>query len=154
MSGLVGKLAEAPYNGEAELGSLAGSLALEFDDLFPVAEALHLLEFAELKDGTLKLTAAGRILADSAAEDRKLLFREHMLRFVPLAGHICRVLGERSDHRAPRVRFEIELEDHLSRHDAKNTIRIATAWGRYAEVFSYDDKTGMLSAISRSATAK
>jgi hypothetical protein len=43
---------------------------------------------------------------------------------------------------------KIELEDHLSRHDAKDTIRIATAWGRYAEVFCYDDKTGMLSALA------
>lgn len=31
-----------------------------------------------------------------------------------------------------------------SRHDAKRTIRTATARGRYAEVFSYDDKSGML----------
>jgi NitT/TauT family transport system ATP-binding protein len=148
ISGLVGKLAEPPYGGEAELGALAGSLALEVDDLFPVAEALHLLEFAELKDGILKLTAAGRVFADSGMDERKMLFREHLLHFVPLTAHICRVLGERGGHRAPRVRFEIELEDHLSRHDAKDTIRIATAWGRYAEVFSYDDKTGMLSALA------
>jgi NitT/TauT family transport system ATP-binding protein len=47
----------------------------------------------------------------------------------------------------PPCASRIELEDHLSRHDAKNTLRIATAWGRYTEVFSYDDKTGMLSAI-------
>lgn len=145
ITGLVGKLIEPPFAGEAELGALSSSLALELDDLFPVAEALHMLEFAELKNGRLKLTAAGRIFADASAEERKRLFKEHMLRFVPLTAHICRVLSERSDHRAPRVRFEIELEDHLSRHDAKRTIRTATAWGRYAEVFSYDDKSGMLS---------
>jgi NitT/TauT family transport system ATP-binding protein len=77
ISGLVGKLAE-PLYGEAELGALAGSLALEVDDLFPVAAALHLLEFAELKDGILKLTAAGRVFADSGKDERKMLFREHL----------------------------------------------------------------------------
>ena len=147
MSGLIEKLAEPPYSGQADLGALANSLALEVDDLFPVAEALHMLEFAELKDGMLKLTASGRIFADGNTDQRKVLFKEHMLRFVPLAAHICRVLGERSDHRAPRLRFEVELEDHLNRHDAKNTLRVATAWGRYAETFGYDDKTGMLSAL-------
>jgi NitT/TauT family transport system ATP-binding protein len=148
MSGLIEKLATAPFAGEAELGALANALTFEVDDLFPVAEGLHMLEFAELKDRHLKLTAAGRVFAGGDTEQRKLLFKEHMLRFVPLIAHICRVLGERSDHRAPRVRFEIELEDHLTRHDAKNTMRVATAWGRYAEAFAYDDKTGMLSAVA------
>jgi len=149
MSGLIEKLAAPPYGGEAEFGELASSLTLEIDDLFPIAEGLHMLEFAELKDGHLKLTAAGRAFEHGNTEQRKLLFKEHLLRFVPLTGHICRVLGERTDHRAPRVRFEIELEDHLTRRDAKNTLRVATAWGRYAELFAYDDKTGMLSTAAR-----
>jgi NitT/TauT family transport system ATP-binding protein len=147
MSGLIEKLAAAPFAGEADLGALANALSFEVDDLFPVAEGLHILEFAELKDRRLKLTAAGRVFAEGDTEQRKILFKEHVLRFVPLIGHICRVLSERSDHRAPRARFEIELEDHLTRHDAKNTIRAGTAWGRYAEAFAYDDKTGMLSAV-------
>jgi len=148
ISGLIERLAGAPYNGEADLRTLAGSLMLEVDDLFPIAEGLHMLEFAELKDGTLKLTASGRVFAHGDTEQRKLLFREHLLRFVPLTAHICRVLHDRHDRRAPRVRFEIELEDHLSRHDAKSTLRAVTAWGRYAELFAYDDKTGMFSAVS------
>jgi len=69
------------------------------------------------------------------------LFREHLLRFVPLAAHIHRILDEREDHQAPRVRFEAELEDHLTRQDADRTLRVVTAWGRYAELFAYDDKT-------------
>jgi NitT/TauT family transport system ATP-binding protein len=147
MSGLIERLVAPPYDGEADLGALASSLVLEVDDLFPIAEALHMLEFAELRDGTLKLTAAGRVFAHSDTEQRKLLFREHLLHFVPLAGHICRILQERNDHRAPRMRFEIELEDHLTRRDSRRTLGVATAWGRYAELFSYDDKVGMFSTI-------
>jgi NitT/TauT family transport system ATP-binding protein len=147
MSGLVELLAAPPYNGQAELATLASALALEVDDLFPIAEALHILEFAELKDGALKLTAAGGVFARGSTEERKLLFREHLLRFVPLAAHICRVLGEREGHSAPRMRFQIELEDHLTGPDAQGTLRSATAWGRYGELFAYDAKTRMFSAI-------
>jgi NitT/TauT family transport system ATP-binding protein len=147
MSGLVETLAAPPYNGQAELATLASALALEVDDLFPIAEALHILEFAELKDGALKLTAAGRVFAHSDIEERKRLFKEHMLRFVPLAAHICRVLGERAGKSAPRRRFQIELQDHLTGREAELTLRAATAWGRYAELFAYDDKTRMFSAI-------
>lgn len=152
ISGLVEKLIAAPYGGQADLGTLATSLVLEVDDLFPIAEALHMLEFAELKNGALKLTAPGRIFATSDTEQRKLLFKEHLLRFVPLIAHICRVLSERTDHRAPRARFEIELEDHLTRRDANKTLNVATAWGRYAELFAYDDKMGFFH--SRHTTAR
>ena len=147
ISGLVERLAAPPYNGQAELATLASALTLDVDDLFPIAEALHILEFAELKDGALKLTAAGRVFAHGDTEERKQLFREHLLRFVPLAAHICRVLGERESHNAPRMRFQIELEDHLTGPDAQGTLRGVTAWGRYAELFAYDDKARMFSSI-------
>jgi NitT/TauT family transport system ATP-binding protein len=140
LSGLVETLAAPPYSGRAELAALAQSHSLEVDDLFPIAEALHTLEFAELGDGNLKLTAAGRVLAESGTEDRKRLFREHLIRFVPLAAHISRILDERGTHRAPRTRFETELEDHMPRREAERTLRAIISWGRYAELFAYDDR--------------
>ena len=149
MSGLVSILAAPPYNGRAELDTLARSLGLKVNDLFPIAEVLHILEFAELSEGALKLTAAGQVFSRSGAEQRKQLFKEHLLRFVPLAAHICRVLHERSGGSAPRARFETELEDHLNRHDSERTLRAVTAWGRFAEVFAYDDKTRMFLLIPR-----
>jgi len=150
MSGLIAFLAAPPYDGRAELDTLATTLSLTVNDLFPIAEGLHLLEFAELKDGGLKLTAAGQVFAGSGTDERKKLFREHLLRFVPLTAHICRVLQEREGHSAPRLRFEVELEDHLSRDDAERTLRAATAWGRYAELFGYDDNTQAYSTIAPS----
>jgi len=146
--GLLAILAAPPYDGQAELDTLASSLALKTNELFIIAEGLHILEFAELNEGALKLTAAGRVFAHSDTDERKRLFKEHLLRFVPLAAHICRVLKEREGHWAPRARFEIELEDHLNRHDAERTLRTATAWGRYAELFGYDDKTRAFTAMT------
>lgn len=151
LNGLIVILAAPPYSGQAELETLATSLALKANDLFPLAEALHILEFAELKDGALKLTAAGHVFAQSDTEGRKRLFKEHLLRFVPLTAHICRVLHERQGGSAPRMRFEVELEDHLNRHDAERTLRAVTAWGRYAELFSYDDKSRAFSIFPHSA---
>ena len=141
INGIVETLVLPPYEGRAELAKIASTLGLEVDDLFPIAEALHILEFAEIKDGAIKLTAAGRIFAKSGTEERKRLFREHLLRFVPLAAHIRHVLDEREGHSARRVRFESELEDHLTRQDVEKTLRALIGWGRYAELFTYDDKT-------------
>jgi NitT/TauT family transport system ATP-binding protein len=87
------------------------------------------------------LTAAGQLFAQSGTEERKRLFREHLIRFVPLAAHIRQVLDEREGHQAPRARFEFELQDHLNQGDADNTLQAIIEWGRYAELFSYDDRT-------------
>ena len=139
--GLVDAIASPPYDGQAELATIAHLPALVTKDVLAVSEVLHILEFAELKDGWIKLTAAGRIFAQVGVDERKKLFKEHLLRFVPFVAHIHRVLEERGDHSAPRIRFESELEDHLSSEDAERTLQTIIRWGRYAEIFSYDDDT-------------
>lgn len=138
--GFIERLASAPYDGCAELSTIAHEPSLATRDVLAVAEVLHILEFAEVKNASIKLTAAGRMFAQAGMEERKRLFREHLLQFVPFVAHIQRVLDEREDHAAPRVRFESELQDHLSASDSESTLETIIRWGRYAEVFSYDDE--------------
>jgi NitT/TauT family transport system ATP-binding protein len=141
LAGLIEAVAAPPYGGHADLADVAQALNQEIDDLFPLADALQILGFAQLDEGRIRLTTAGKMLAESGTDDRKRLFAEHLLQFVPLAAHIRHVLEEREGHQAPRVRFEYELEDHLTRNDAERTLRAVIGWGRYAEVFEYDAKT-------------
>jgi len=139
LSGLIETLAAAPFNGKADLPVLADELHLEMDELFPVSESLQMLHFAEIEGGDIKLTDVGKQFAEFGMDDRKKLFQRQLLAYVPLAAHIRRVLQERANHAAPRSRFLDELEDHMSTEDAEHTLRAVTAWGRYAEVFAYDD---------------
>lgn len=143
LMGLLEIVTTPPSEGEAQLGEIAARLSVTMDDLFPAAEALHILQFAELRDGAIALTPAGRVFIDSEIDERKLLFKEHLLHFVPLAAHIRQVLDDRPDHKAPLSRFLEELEDHLNYNDATNTLRTVIAWGRYAELFSYDEAAKM-----------
>lgn len=71
ISGLLETHAAPPYQGTAEFAKIATSLALELNQIFPAAAALHLLEFAEVSRDSIKLTAAGRVFAQSSTEDRK-----------------------------------------------------------------------------------
>ena len=87
---------------------------MEVDDLFPVAEALQLLRFAEIEGGDIRLTDTGKQFAEGGTDDRKKLFQRQLLAYVPLAAHIRRVLQERANHTAPRSRFRDELEDHMT----------------------------------------
>jgi NitT/TauT family transport system ATP-binding protein len=144
-SGLIETLAAEPYNGKADLPVLADELHLEADELFPVAEAMQMFHFAEVGGGDIKLTDTGKQFAELGMDDRKKLFQKQLLAYIPLATHIRRVLQERANHVAPKSRFLDELEDHMSTEDAEHTLRAVTAWGRFAEVFAYDDDTGTFS---------
>jgi NitT/TauT family transport system ATP-binding protein len=139
LAGLIETVAAPPYRGQADLPEIARTLQLEIDDLFPVAELLQSLGFAELAQGDIVLRPAARTFAEADPETRKRLFAEHLLAAVPLAQLIRRVLDERPAHRAPRVRFEQELEDHLTDAAAEETLDAVIDWGRYAEIFAYDD---------------
>jgi NitT/TauT family transport system ATP-binding protein len=145
LSGLLEAVAAAPYVGKADLPVIAPSLQMEIDDLFPVAETLQMLRFAEVAGGDIRLTAEGRQFAGFDTDQRKRLFARHLLNYVALAGHIRRVLDERPEHRAPWSRFADELEDHMSPGAAEQTLRAVVDLGRYAEVFAYNDQTHVFS---------
>jgi NitT/TauT family transport system ATP-binding protein len=145
MAGLMETLAGPPYDGRADLPALAASLQLELDDLFPLGETLQLLRFAELAEGDITLTEAGRRFVAADTDTRKRIFGEALLAYVPLVKSIRQVLDERWNHRASAVRFRDELEDHMSPDYAEDTLRSAIAWGRYAELFSYDEEAEQFS---------
>jgi NitT/TauT family transport system ATP-binding protein len=126
-------------DGRADLPALAEELNFEVDDLFPIAETLQLLRFAEVAQGDIQLTAAGRRFAESDLDDRKRLFAEHLIAYVPLAALIKRVLDERPNHRARAARFSEELEDFMSEDYAEDTLKAVVAWCRFAELFIYDE---------------
>ncbi|MEM5326661.1 nitrate/sulfonate/bicarbonate ABC transporter ATP-binding protein [Paraburkholderia sp. JHI2823] len=145
MAGLIETLAAAPYHGRADMPEIARSLHLEVDDLFPIVEMLQQLGFADVREGDVLLTPPARVFAEMGTQARKLMFADHLLRNVPLAARIKKVLDERPGHRAPRVRFEQELEDVLSDVDAEETLDTVIEWARYGEVFSYNDQSEIFS---------
>ena len=131
--------------GTEDLYHLSEQLLMEVDDLFPIAEVLQHLGFAEVREGDILLTPPARVFAELGTQERKMMFAEHLLRHVPLAARIKKVLNERPGHRAPRVRFEQELEDFLSDSAAEETLDAVINWGRYGEIFSYNDQTEIFS---------
>ncbi|WP_025213104.1 AAA-associated domain-containing protein [Pseudomonas brassicacearum] len=139
LAGLIEAVQDQPFAGQADLRELAGALRYTASDLLPVAEVLQLMRFADMHEGHLTLLPAGQRYADSAVDERKQLFAQHLLKYVPLVGHVRRVLDDRPTRTAPARRFRDQLEDFMSEHDAANTLDCVTQWGRYAELFAYDE---------------
>jgi NitT/TauT family transport system ATP-binding protein len=145
LSGLMEAVAAPPFNGTADLPKIASDLQMEIDELFPVAETLQMLRFAEVEGGDIKLAEDGLAFAHAALDERKRIFMRHLLTYVPLAAHVRRVLDERASHSARKSRFIDELEDFMSEEAADQTLRAVVRWARYAEAFAYDDENAMFS---------
>ena len=145
IAGLVEELAAPPYNGRADLPEIASERQMEVDELFPIVETLQLLRLAEVEGGDIKLTETGKRFANEDLDERKRIFARLLIRYVPFAAHIRRVLDERESHTAPKSRFFDELEDNMTPDMAEQTLNAVIGWARFAELFAYDDDTGMFS---------
>ena len=153
LAGLLETLSAAPYDGRADLPALAATLQLEADELLPLGETLQLLGLGVLEEGDIRLTESGREFAQADTERRKAIFAAALRAHVPLAAAIRRTLDERWNHRASAVRFRDELEDHMSPDYAEDTLRTAIYWGRYAELYSYDEEAQQFSLEDVETTA-
>jgi NitT/TauT family transport system ATP-binding protein len=145
MAGLLETLEGPPYDGRADLPALAAALQYEADELLPLGETLAMLGFALLEEGDLKITESGRAFVNAETEERKKIFGKTLLAHVPLAAEIRKVIDERWNHRAAAVRFRDELEDHMSPEYAEETLRTIISWGRYAELYEYDEEAQQFS---------
>jgi NitT/TauT family transport system ATP-binding protein len=139
LAGMIETLSAAPFNGIADLATLSRELQMEADELLPIAETLQLMRFAEIEGRTIRLTPAAKRYDTADVDERKQLFAQHLLSYVPLAAHIRRVLDDRATHQAPATRFRDELEDFMSEPYAEETMDAIVSWGRYAEIFAYHE---------------
>jgi NitT/TauT family transport system ATP-binding protein len=154
MVGVLDQIEQIGEEGQAELPELAEGLHFEVDDLFPIVDALDLLDLAHVSGRTIALTRHGRAFVAADIQRRKEIFGELLLKRVPLAGHIRRVLDDRPSQRAPEQRFLRELEDYLSEEEAQRVLSVVIDWGRYAELFAYDYNAGVLSIEAPSEEEK
>ena len=145
LSGLMEAVAAEPLQGKADLPEIASRLQMEIDELFPVAETLQMMRFAEVEKGDIRLLDAGMAFANANVDERKKIFARQLLSYVPLAAHIRCILDERASHAAPMSRFSDELEDYMTVEAAEQTLRAVISWARYAEIFAYDDESAKFS---------
>lgn len=143
LSGLVETISS--FENEVDLPELADELMMDVDDLFPIIETLEILGFAEIVGGRIQLKQLGKAFDEADLQHRKQIFAKRLLESVPLARYIRRVIDEKPGHRVSEERFLSKLEDYLTVKESERVLRTMIDWGRYAELFAYDFKTGFLS---------
>ena len=130
--------------GKDDLYHLADELGMEVGDLLPIIEACTLLDFISVREGDVEITTAGKAFAEADILTRKTLFKEAAVQHVTLLKQIANALRAKADRTLPDDFFSDILDEHFSSDEAERQLQTAIHWGRYAEIFDYDAKTGRL----------
>jgi NitT/TauT family transport system ATP-binding protein len=126
------------HDGREDLPKLASTLRLEVDDLLPTVDAALMLGFAEITDGDVLITPAGREFATADPQRCKDLFREHLLANFPFVTTILETLRNKKNGRVGKEFFIDILDEHFSEAEAEEQFQTLLGWGRYAQLFDYN----------------
>jgi NitT/TauT family transport system ATP-binding protein len=128
--------------GHDDLYRLTEELGLELDDMLPVVEAAELLGFASVSQGDIVLTPLGQAFADASILARKEIAAGRALR-LPVIRWIYETLQQDDDQRIAEEYFLDKLQTDFGEY-AGRQLDTAIDWGRYAELFAFDDNSDEL----------
>ena len=127
---------------EKDLYRLGQELMLEVDDILPIVEAAKIMDFLAIQEGDLLLTPVGLQFIAGGIDQRKQIVRTQILSNIRLVQQISRMLQAKRNQRISEELILDILEAHFSPQEAMRQLKTAIDWGRYAELYSYDEPGG------------
>jgi NitT/TauT family transport system ATP-binding protein len=134
----------AERGGRVDLHRLAAELLLDVHELLPLVDAAALLGWVEVREGDAILSGDGHAFVEAPVLARKELFRTALERRATLVTRIHAALSGKANRRLPESFFLGLLEQHFSGAEARRQLDTAIDWGRYAELFGFEDDTNEL----------
>ena len=140
--GSVAGLIELLEDRQGDLYRLAQELQLEVDDILPIVEAAQLLDFISIREGDISLTSTGKQFIAGRIDERKQIVHTQLQTHIRLVQRIYRLLQAKRNQRIPEELILDILEASFSEKEARQQLQTAIDWGRYAEIYSYDEPSG------------
>ena len=134
----------AERGGRVDLHRLAAELQLDVPELLPLVDAAVLLGWVEVREGDAILSGDGHAFVEAPVLARKELFRTALERRATLVTRIHAALSGKANRRLPESFFLGLLEQRFSGAEARRQLDTAIDWGRYAELFGFEDDTNEL----------
>ncbi|MGI5491264.1 ABC transporter ATP-binding protein [Microtetraspora malaysiensis] len=125
------------HGGRLDFAELTDELSLEVDDLLPLIDALELLGFAAVEGTEVRLTPRGCAFSEADVQTSKEIFAPAAIE-IPLVRFIATSLANSVGGRLRAGFFRDVLAHHYTSEQVAEQLDVATNWGRYAELYSYD----------------
>ena len=144
-AGFLDVLASTTYNGSADITTIASALQLSYDETGPLLEALKILHFVDVDGTVINISPSGRIFSEGNAGAQKKVLAEHLIKHVPMASMVRRMLAEQEDKKASikavTALIASKCPDGVC---VKEMLATLITWGAYAGLFSHDKEKATL----------
>jgi len=137
LAGLLEHLAEKPGDRD-DIYRITEELTLDSDHVLRLTEAAELLGFVTVAKGDIELTPLGETFAEASILARKEIFASRIRR-LPLVRWLLGMLQRADKHSLKSEVVKVALELEFPPEEAEKQLDTLINWGRYAEIFSYDD---------------
>ncbi len=126
--------------GREDIYKLAGELSMELGETLTVIKAAEMLGLVHTPGGDVVVEKFGEKVIDGSISERKDLIREK-LEQLPVFKSIREFLKREEDAEVTREEVLEKLAELIPNEDAETSFSSIVNWGRYAELFGYNDDT-------------
>jgi NitT/TauT family transport system ATP-binding protein len=125
-------------NGTAEIFDLAQTIGKDFGQTLYLVKAAELLNLVDTPRQTVVLTESGRLFVEGDINVRKRMLHDLFgaLRIVQQVGAL---LKQSETLRLPVEVIEQKVAGWLPNENPENVVSVLISWGRFSEVFGYND---------------
>lgn len=124
--------------GRADIYKLADELQMELGETLSVIRGAELLGFVNTPGGDVVLESLGDRVSKAKINKRKEIICER-LEAIPLFRRLTEYLSQKEDHEATKDEVLEKLAEFVPNENAEQTFSTLVHWGRYAELFGYND---------------
>ena len=126
--------------GSEDIYKLAGELSMELGETLTVIKAAEMLGLVHTPGGDVVVEEFGAKVIDATIAERKELIREK-LEQLPVFKSVSDFLKREEDADVTREEVLEKLAELIPNEDAESSFSAVVNWGRYAELFGYNDDT-------------
>jgi NitT/TauT family transport system ATP-binding protein len=135
--GLV-ELLSGKENCREDIYRLAGELSMELGDTLTVIKAAEMLGLVNTPGGDVVVEKFGQQVIDASITERKDLIGLQLQK-LPVFKSVRDFLVSEEDHEVSREEVLEKLAELIPNEDAEASFSSLVNWGRYAELFGYND---------------
>jgi NitT/TauT family transport system ATP-binding protein len=130
--------------GKQDVFRIAAETNRPFDQVIRVVRAAEMLDFVDTPKRMVVFEPEGQRFVRANAEERKAIWREHLLR-LRLFHDIYEVLQREPNHEIDKDFVLETIVMHMPQENYERMFATFIRWARFGDLFAYDEQTEMIS---------
>src|SRR5204862_6757145 len=125
-------------DGMADIFDLAQAIGKDFGQTLYLVKAAELLDLVDTPKQTVVLTESGKLFVEGDINLRKSMLHD-LFGELRIVQQVSALLKQSATLRIPVEVIQQKVAEWLPNENPKNVVSVLISWGRFSEVFGYND---------------